>query len=99
MPRSAIFRLSRTPPSTSDPRNLARAALARLEESSEAGLDLEAGPASWASVWLEAGDMITGRLWQAVSAVADALIALTQPHRIDGEEAAALMAAAMTTRA
>jgi hypothetical protein len=79
----------------SDERNFVCAALARDEESCRAGVDLETGPASWVPIWLEAGDMIRGSLWPAVNAVADALIASTQPHRIDGDKAAALMTAAM----
>jgi len=45
-------------PIHSDLRNFARAALARDEEYCEAGLDLETGPASWVSVWLQAEEMI-----------------------------------------
>jgi len=86
-------------PIHNDWRNFARAALARDEEFREAGLDLDAGPASWVPVWLEAEEMIRGMLWPAVNAVADALIATTQPHQIDGETAAALMSAAMIQHA
>lgn len=79
----------------SDLRNFVRVARARDDEFREAGLDLETGPASWIPVWLEAGDIIRNTLWAAVKAVAEALIASSQPHRIDGGQAAELMAAAM----
>lgn len=83
----------------SDLRNFVRVALARDEEFREAGLDQEIGSTSWVAVWLEAGDMIRDTLWPAVNAVAEALIASSQPHCIDGEQAAALMTVAMAAHA
>jgi hypothetical protein len=78
-----------------DLRNFARAALARDDEFRQTDLDMQTGPSSWVEVWLEAEVMIRGKLWPAVVAVAEALIASTQPHCLDGEQAAVLMAAAM----
>jgi hypothetical protein len=95
----AEFQADPNPLQQGDLQTFVHMALARDDEFRLAGLDLKTGPSSWVSVWLEAEEMVRGNLWPAVTAVAEALIASSDPRRIRGDEAAALMAAAMTAAA
>jgi hypothetical protein len=92
-----------------DMRNFVIAARARDEAIRDVGSGLETGPASWVPIWRDAellirgnepivrrGEPVTGgKLWSAAEAVANWLIAAADPRVLNGEEAAALMSAAM----